>query len=81
MECQRQGHEVVALANLLPKQGGKDDLDSWMYQTVGHQVVGALSECTGLPLFRRRIQGGLVDSGLIYRGDGADQGEIGRAHV
>ncbi|KAK2079862.1 hypothetical protein QBZ16_002257 [Prototheca wickerhamii] len=74
MECQRQGHEVVALANLLPKQGGKDDLDSWMYQTVGHQVVGALSECTGLPLFRRRIQGGLVDSGLIYRGDGAGDG-------
>ncbi|RMZ54961.1 hypothetical protein APUTEX25_000478 [Auxenochlorella protothecoides] len=37
MEVTRFGHEVVALANLLPMEEGVDDLDSWMYQTVGHQ--------------------------------------------
>ena len=24
---------------------------------VGHQMVGAIAQCMGLPLFRRRIQG------------------------
>ena len=34
-----------------------DELDSYMYQTVGHQVVVAYAACADLPLFRRRIAG------------------------
>jgi len=52
---------VVALANLLPAQQGVDDLDSYMYQTVGHQLVAAYSQCMGLPLYRRRITGSAAD--------------------
>lgn len=36
--CQSLGHELVCLANLYPPEKGPDDLNSWMYQTVGHQV-------------------------------------------
>lgn len=53
--------QVVALANLLPAREDTDDLDSWMYQTVGHQLVGAYAECMGLPLYRRRITGTAAD--------------------
>ncbi len=31
----REGHEVVALANLLPEEDQPDELDSYMFQTVG----------------------------------------------
>lgn len=30
----KEGHEVVALANLLPQETDPDELDSYMYQTV-----------------------------------------------
>lgn len=30
----REGHEVVALANLLPQELQPDELDSYMFQTV-----------------------------------------------
>ena len=55
--CQQHGHEIVALANLLPAQPGVDELDSYMFQTVGHQLVQLYAECMGLPLLRRRIRG------------------------
>ncbi|KAK8125310.1 uncharacterized protein PG998_001069 [Apiospora kogelbergensis] len=43
------------------------DLNSFMYQTVGHQVVPLYATATGLPLFRRAITGTTVDHGISYR--------------
>lgn len=34
MMCQRYGHQIVALANLLPATDSTEELDSFMYQTV-----------------------------------------------
>lgn len=34
MRCIDYGHEIVALANLLPLEDSVDELDSYMYQTV-----------------------------------------------
>lgn len=51
------GMQIVALANLLPSQASDDDLDSYMYQTVGHQLVAAYAQCMHLPLYRRAITG------------------------
>ena len=53
--------QIVALANLLPAQQETDDLDSYMYQTVGHQVIAAYAQCMGLPLYRRCIMGQSAD--------------------
>ena len=55
--CQQHGHNVVALANLCPAVGAPDELDSFMFQTVGHQLVAALAACAELPMYRRRIGG------------------------
>lgn len=57
MLCKRHGHEIVALGNLCPVLDDTDELDSYMYQTVGHQLVTAWAACTGLPLFRGRLHG------------------------
>ena len=49
--------QIVALANIYPSEDGVSELDSFMYQTVGHQLIEAYAECTGLPLFRIRTHG------------------------
>ena len=57
MMAQSYGHDIVALANLLPADGTIEELDSHCFQTVGHRAVGVYHELTGLPLFRRKIGG------------------------
>ncbi|KAG8169341.1 hypothetical protein KVR01_000086 [Diaporthe batatas] len=42
------------------------DLNSFMYQTVGHQVIPLYSTATGIPLYRQPIVGGAVQSGRDY---------------
>ncbi|XP_067895488.1 diphthine--ammonia ligase isoform X5 [Heterodontus francisci] len=65
MQCVAAGHEVVALANLRPSNH-KDELDSYMYQTVGHEAIDLYSEAIGLPLYRHTIQGSSQAIGKDY---------------
>ncbi|KAK9469594.1 hypothetical protein V1512DRAFT_13141 [Lipomyces arxii] len=81
MHCIRNEHEIVALANLHPP-GASDDsdtvlheMDSFMYQTVGHTVLGLYSECLGVPMYRGEITGKPVDSNLEYAKAVADETE------
>ncbi|KAJ6877181.1 diphthine--ammonia ligase-like isoform X1 [Populus alba x Populus x berolinensis] len=67
MKSIQYGHEIVALANLMPADDSVDELDSFMYQTVGHQIIVSYAECMGLPLFRRRIQGSTRHQTLNYK--------------
>lgn len=39
MKCVEHGHEVVCLANLYPSPSGRDEIDSYMYQSVAHTGV------------------------------------------
>lgn len=41
-------------------------MNSFMYQTVGHQVIPLYSSATGIPLYRQPIVGGAVQSGRDY---------------
>lgn len=71
MKCVEHGHEIVAVANLHPPLAVGEELDSFMYQTVGHAHVPALAEALELPLFRREIAGTAVEQGVRYsRADG-----------
>ncbi|KAH9637441.1 hypothetical protein HF086_012054 [Spodoptera exigua] len=65
MQCVGAGHTIVALANLQPTQ--KDELDSYMYQTVGHQGIDLYAEAMGLPLYREAITGNAVNQGKNYQ--------------
>ncbi|RIB30493.1 hypothetical protein C2G38_2130959 [Gigaspora rosea] len=58
MHCVANGHQITALANLKPLAASrKDELDSFLYQTVGHDAISYYAECMGLPLYRRGIFG------------------------
>ncbi|XP_039022361.1 diphthine--ammonia ligase-like [Hibiscus syriacus] len=75
MKCIQYGHQIVALANLLPTDDSVDELDSYMYQTVGHQIIVSYAECMGVPLFRRRIQGSTRHQKLSYQKTAGDEVE------
>ncbi|XP_071951930.1 uncharacterized protein [Antedon mediterranea] len=64
MQCVAEGHEIVALANLRPKH--KDELDSYMFQTVGHHAIQLYSKAMGLPLYQHWIQGNSLEIGKDY---------------
>ncbi|KAM3962015.1 uncharacterized protein ACR2FA_003909 [Aphomia sociella] len=65
MQCVAAGHKIVALANLQPLL--KDELDSYMYQTVGHQGIDLYAEAMELPLYREVITGVAIDQGRNYQ--------------
>lgn len=63
----KQGHELVALGNLHPEDTSDQELDSFMFQTVGHDIVSFYEKCIGVPLFRQPIkQGGSKNVNLNY---------------
>ena len=63
--CVLNGHEIVALATLAPPQG-KDEIDSYMYQTVGHDAVHAIATALDVPLYRAEIRGTALNQGAVY---------------
>lgn len=63
----KEGHEIVAIANLRPPQSNEgDELDSYMYQTVGHQAIEYIAEALDKPLFRAEITGKPTIKDLNY---------------
>lgn len=57
------------------KKIGIDELDSFMYQTVGHDAIYLYSECMEVPLYRREILGGSVLQGSDYTVTADDETE------
>ncbi|KAK4142147.1 uncharacterized protein C8A04DRAFT_13496 [Dichotomopilus funicola] len=54
---------------MLPEADEDDrdqDLNSFMYQTVGHEVIPLYAEATGIPLYRRVITGSATQHGKDY---------------
>ncbi|KAL3873306.1 hypothetical protein ACJMK2_036442 [Sinanodonta woodiana] len=64
VQCVALGHEIIALANLKPKD--KDETDSYMYQSVGHHAIELYADAMGLPLYRRTIEGSSIETGKNY---------------
>ena len=76
MECVKRGHKIVAMANLLPMNDEDHDIDSWMYQTVAHEMIDYLSCCLpGVPMYRRRIKGQAKSTSLSYEQSSGDEVE------
>lgn len=62
----KEGHETVAIGNLKPPAEKSDELDSYMYQTVGHQAIELIAEALDKPLFRKEITGSTKNKDLDY---------------
>jgi diphthine-ammonia ligase len=69
LHCIANGNDVVALANLHPAMSAPEDIDSYMYQTIGHAVIPLYEEALGLPLYRQEITGGAVNQDKSYGPD------------
>lgn len=74
LKCVQDGHEIVALANLYPPDG-KEELDSYMYQSVGHDAIDSFARCCELPLYRRPIRGSPVNQQYDYSRTDSDEVE------
>lgn len=67
LHCLHNNHHVVALANLHPAAMSEtSDLNSYMYQTVGHTIIPLYADALGLPLYRRQISGLAINSEKDY---------------
>lgn len=66
LECHRQGHELVALANLHPLDQEQNETDSFMFQTVGHDRIEHYGLCLLVPLYRQPLSGGSTNVQLEY---------------
>lgn len=74
LHCLANGHSVVALANLYPPPSADstepeheaDDLNSYMYQTVGHSLIPLYSAALDIPLYRQPILGAAINTDKTY---------------
>ncbi|KAL8905936.1 MAG: hypothetical protein Q9207_002317, partial [Kuettlingeria erythrocarpa] len=89
LHCVANGHRIAALANLYPSSlsDGADesvDLNSFMYQTVGHSLIPLYAEILSLPLYRQEIRGTAANRGKDYHhvsGNGLLQGNAAAISV
>lgn len=93
LHCLQNGHKVVALGNVFPLplestkpreshgtqevEADEDNLNSHMYQTVGHTVIPLYEQALGIPLYRQPIMGEASVSEATYEKpeDGIDETE------
>ena len=73
LQCVSEGHTITALANLYPV--GKDELDSYMFQTVGHHAIDLYADAMGIPLFRKPIVGTALHQAGDYETTDKDEVE------
>ena len=90
VHCQKNGHELVAVASLGPEPGkgtrhstsGRainfttklptEELDSYLYQTVGQDAIEFVARALDVPLHRRVISGSALAQGSEYGGRNAE---------
>ncbi|KAH7916170.1 hypothetical protein BJ138DRAFT_1169482 [Hygrophoropsis aurantiaca] len=76
LHCHKNGHELIAAASLSPGTG-KEEIDSYMYQTVGQDAIEFVARALEVPLFRKVITGSAVEQGSEYGGrNAANRGGI-----
>ncbi|KAL1595765.1 hypothetical protein SLS60_009454 [Paraconiothyrium brasiliense] len=75
LHCLANGHRLVALANLHPPEGGDEDINSFMYQTVGSSLISLYGQALDVPLYRQEIRGSAVIHDRDYRQQQDDETE------
>ncbi|KAJ2559868.1 diphthine--ammonia ligase [Coemansia sp. RSA 1933] len=76
MKCVEDGHEIVALAHAHPPEDAtNEEMDSFLFQTVGSSAVGTIAECMGVPFYHAEIRGTAVTQTLDYELTQGDETE------
>lgn len=71
IECIKRGYKIIALANLYPPND-QGEMDSFMYQSVGSEMIEAYAQCMELPLYRRPISGKPINIDYYYESSNAN---------
>ncbi|VDM95156.1 unnamed protein product [Thelazia callipaeda] len=67
LRCIEFGHEITCIANLYPPLDGREEIDSYMYQSVAQTGLQLYSEACDLPLYRHEIRGKPIEVGALYK--------------
>ena len=65
INCINKGHKLIAIGHLSPST--QTEIDSYMYQTVGSEIINAIAECLGVPLILGTITKKPVNKDLEYK--------------
>ncbi|MES1904279.1 MAG: diphthine--ammonia ligase [Paramarteilia canceri] len=63
-KCIENGHQIACFVNLQPPTS--EDLNSYMYQTVGHEVIDLIAQSCGVKLFKKVIKNKPKDLTIDY---------------
>ncbi|KAM3132259.1 hypothetical protein pb186bvf_015589 [Paramecium bursaria] len=74
IRCIQEGHELVLLVNLYFAQQGVEK-DSYMYQSVGSNIIQSVADAMQVPLLRRQIKGTPRVLNLEYEAQELDKQE------
>ena len=66
---------VGGFAALYTPRHAEDELDSYMFQTVGHEAIELVAQAMGLPLYRSTTSGRSKGRGLQYQEEEGDEVE------
>lgn len=70
LHCMKNGHELVAMANIRPKDLSKQELDSFMFQTCGHDLLSKYPEVSSIPIEFGSIEADTsIITSLTYEND------------
>lgn len=75
IKCNQKGHELIAVANLMPPDDEIEEMNSFMYQSAAHQTIPLMAECLGVPLFRQAMNRKSLVQTLDYSKDDEDEVE------
>ncbi|KAI6653256.1 Diphthine-ammonia ligase [Oopsacas minuta] len=64
LHCMNHGHKIVALANIQPYIDG--EIDSLMFQSIGHETIEVIAIAIDLPLYQIRTKGIAKSTELFY---------------
>lgn len=70
----KRGHNLVALANLKPERN-LEELDSYMYQSVGTEQTALIAESMGKPFIQKTIRNKPQNINLEYKETTEDEVE------
>ena len=69
-----QGHTLICVGNVAPPVKYKE-LDSFMYQSAGNEIVPKIAECLGVPFYQVTTSGEAVTKELEYSETAKDEVE------
>lgn len=74
IKCIKNKYTLIAVGHLSPPKN-KNEIDSYMYQSVGSELCSAIAECLNVPIIIKEITGSPINKDLEYKETKEDEVE------